>query len=830
VRDETGGFPAVAHLRQLAAEVRLILPSAKISYAADWSEYFGYHPQDSSNDVFFNLDPLWADTNIDFVGIDWYVPLADWREGNQHLDAASYRSIYDKAYLASNVAGGEGYDWFYASLNDRQNQLRSPITDGVYAKDWVFRYKDLRSWWASQHYDRPGGIELSDATDWIPESKPVWFTETGCPAIDKGANQPNVFVDPKSSESTFPYFSRGRRDDFIQRMYIDAITSYWTATNNKNPVSSVYGAPMIDEDKILIWTWDARPFPQFPALEDVWSDGVNWEKGHWLNGRLGLSSLAILIQDICARAGITTLDVSQVEGLVTGYVVTGPTNARAALESILEVYGVELLEVFDGLRFQHVGQVKDVLKTALDDFVQDGDEQAPARLVPDNESLPLEVRVQFTNEGAEYQPASANARDILAEKRKTIDLALPLVSDREFIRNAAEDMLSRAKAATFSANITLPPSFLALEPGDAILVPALDLNKVWRVKAVDDALQRELTLVADSPATVFVRAGAKPGLPPPPSTNPGPPVLAVMDLPLLAGEIGRNGPKIAAFAEPWTQDILFLDALTQAERSSANTPAIMGEVISALPVGGISGRWDYATQISVKTYGGALSSATQQAVLAGENVLAIEHDGGQWEVLQFQNASLTGTNTYSLFGLLRGQSGSDDAFASPVSPMARWVLLNGSSNTLPMQDFESGVPVSFLARPVSALPGSLEELPFSVTYADRVSRMPSPVHIGVRVNAADVELFWIRRARKGGDYWGIGDVPLDATPEAYRVRVYAASAVLDERIVSLPKASFSNAELDGLFPLGLPATLDVGIAQYSPLGGAGIEARKIVYI
>ena len=83
LRDESG-FPAVAQLIALAAEVRALLPDAKISYAADWSEYFGYHPQDGTGDVYFHLDPLWADANIDFVGIDNYMPLSDWRAGRAH--------------------------------------------------------------------------------------------------------------------------------------------------------------------------------------------------------------------------------------------------------------------------------------------------------------------------------------------------------------------------------------------------------------------------------------------------------------------------------------------------------------------------------------------------------------------------------------------------------------------------------------------------------------------------------------------------------------------------------------------------------------------------
>ena len=37
---------------------------------------------------------------------------------------------------------------------------RSPTALG---KPWVFRFKDIRSWWANAHYDRPGGAESADA-------------------------------------------------------------------------------------------------------------------------------------------------------------------------------------------------------------------------------------------------------------------------------------------------------------------------------------------------------------------------------------------------------------------------------------------------------------------------------------------------------------------------------------------------------------------------------------------------------------------------------------------------------------------------------------------
>ena len=58
----------------------------------------------------------------------------------------------------------------------------------------------------------------------MPESKPIWFTEYGCAALDKATNQPNKFLDAMSSESMLPFYSDGRRDDAIQAAYVEAVT------------------------------------------------------------------------------------------------------------------------------------------------------------------------------------------------------------------------------------------------------------------------------------------------------------------------------------------------------------------------------------------------------------------------------------------------------------------------------------------------------------------------------------------------------------------------------------------------------------------------------
>ena len=107
-------------------------------------------------------------------------------------------------------------------------------------------------------------------TDWEPEGKPIWFTEVGFAAVDKATNEPNVFIDPKSSESALPHFSTGDHDAQLQMSALRAVLDYWGKEEN-NPISMVYGEEMISPNRIFVWAWDTRPWPDFPHRLDVWS-------------------------------------------------------------------------------------------------------------------------------------------------------------------------------------------------------------------------------------------------------------------------------------------------------------------------------------------------------------------------------------------------------------------------------------------------------------------------------------------------------------------------------------------------------------------------------
>jgi hypothetical protein len=421
IRSDASSYPAVSELISLAAEVHTILGDAtKITYAADWSEYFGHQPADGSGDVYFHLDPLWADENIDFIGIDNYFPLADWRDGFDHLDArAGAQSSYDGAYLRGNVEGGEGYDWYYPTDAARAGQERSAISDGT-GKPWVFRNKDIRGWWSNQHFDRPGGVEASTPSAWVAQSKPVRFTEIGCAAVDRAANQPNVFYDPKSSESFLPHFSRGWRDDSIQRCYLEAVFGYWLDEEN-NPLSTLYDGRMIDIAATAVWCWDVRPYPFFPNLTDVWSDGENWRLGHWLSGRLGSVSLRALMRNLCASAGLpeSRLDVSQLHGAVEGMAISSIESPSTTISTLARYFGFDSCETQGRIRFVSRGRAP-VASISTDELVAASDSGGDVlEIVRAQETeLALALQWQLTRNDDEYDAIVVESRRITVDSTR----------------------------------------------------------------------------------------------------------------------------------------------------------------------------------------------------------------------------------------------------------------------------------------------------------------------------------------------------------------------------------------------------------------------------
>ena len=809
VRGAGGTYPAVAKLKSLAAEVRGVVgPATKLGYAADWSEYFGHQPGDGTGHAVFHLDPLWADANIDFVGVDWYPPVTDWREGETHLDAAAgFLGPHDGAYLRAGLTGGESFDWYYPSQAARDAQARSPITDGAHGEAWMFRAKDLLSWWSNPHHDRPAGVRSPTPTAWVPMSKPIRLTEFGCPAVDKGSNSPNLFIDPKSSESFLPPYSTGERDDFGQRRYLEAVLA-WLAEPAANPVSSVYGGPMVEAASA--WCWDARPFPDFPARSDVWSDGGNWVLGHWLTGRAGIAPLPELIQALGARAGVT-IDPGEVGGAVGGYVVDRPMRLRDALVPLTEAFALDPVERGDHVRMlSRAG--RPVAALDPDDLAlpDDGPAETESRVLePAAEAL----RLRFIDAARDYQVGALVVRREAGQGTRDADA--PIVLAASEAQAVAHRMLAADEAARRARIVRLSPSAaLRFEAGDRL---ALD-GATWRVQRLDLDERPRATLVPVLSGHGVV--GGVDWTPAPPRDPAAPPVLHVLDLPSDGALADDARPLVAAACEPWRPLDVHAGAgiETLTVRARVASPATLGVTLTDLPPASPH-RLDRAGSLTVRIEGRTLSSAPLAAVLAGDNALAVLGPSGAWEVVAFQAAELVAPDVWRLTGLLRGQR--DGAASEVTIPAgAGVVLLDEAVVPMNVAAFERGTPLLVRAAPAGGPPAGTAMSEVTTVWTGRALRPLAPAHLRKRLAGGDLTLTWIRRARVGGDVWE-GEVPLGEGAERYRVRVLDGASVLREGEVATPAFVYTAAMRAADAP---SASARLEIAQGGALYGWGAPA------
>lgn len=995
--------------------------SGHVGYAADWSEYFGHHPQDGSGDVLFHLDPLWSDPNIHFIGIDNYLPLSDWRDGFDHADAETgWFSIRDSNYLKSNIEGGEMFDWFYATDADRDAQVRTPITDigsgsllpatpartfsettgatitnadfggtgtqdsdaafsamvplpavpsdgvlferggsvygmllclrdggtifryragmgdvtaangdaafldipvasmpfdgatheliwdvtpgtgtirlwvdgtligsssttdgtmsawaysgdGCYGasgtgitniageptngwplacpnplnmydqaivvpsgagKPWVFRPKDIRSWWTNQHHDRPGGVENLTPTAWVPQSKPIRFTELGCPAVDRGTNQPNVFLDPKSVESTLPHHSRGWQDEAIQRSYIEAMLGYWVDPA-KNPASTSFAGPMLDMGEAALWTWDARPFPDFPAREDVWSDAPNWRFGHWVNGRLGVVGLGSLVRALCRRAGLEDdlIDVSALSEIVSGYVIPALESPRASIAVLARHFGFDAVESGGIIRFVTRGQ-RAAATIAPDDMVATGGEVMELTRGQETE-LPQALKWQVVRADEEYDSATIEARRITVEASRIAAESFPLSVSLEEADRHCRRALMEAWVGRETLSARLPPSCLSLDPGDVVSLANDGRSIDYRITRISDTGARSIEAIRTDGTIFDLPPGQHRAVKLPEATVYGPAEFAMMDLPQISAAVPAYRPYAAVYAQPWYGTAAIWRSASSSGfvlTDTTSQPAHMGVLAADLPSGPLW-RFDHGNELLIDLGSGTLTSVTDTELFAGANALAIETASGAFEVLQAGNAELIAAGRYRLTRLLRGQRGTEDAIGSPAPAGARVVLLDTAVQSLSIAEADLGLPWNWRIGPASAAPSDANMRETLFTPDGRGLKPFAPVHPRLRMETnGDLTLSWQRRDRAlSADSWVLTEVPMSEAVEIYDLEILNGSSVV-RTVANLTSPTFTYSATMQSDDLGGPVTtLAVRLFQLGALG-RGIPLQQTLTI
>jgi hypothetical protein len=661
----------------------------------------------------------------------------------------------------------------------------------------------------------------------VPQSKPVWFTEIGCPAVDKGTNQPNVFVDPKSSESALPHYSSGLRDDFIQLRFIQAVHSYWADAAN-NPVSALYGGSMVDPANTYVWAWDARPWPDFPARVDAWADGANYELGHWIPGRLGSATLPEVVAELCLEAGVGTIDVSGLSGTVRGHALDGLASARQALQPLMLAYGFDSVER-DGrivFRMRGGGVDHDLAQQSLALAPEDRSGTGLVLRRAPSAEMAEAVRVHFVDADNDYQLAAVEAQHPTAPLARAEEGRVPLAMSAGEARRIAERWLAEVRVSRDQAEFGLPQSLLRVEPGDTVRLPGGRAGAVYRVERIEEAGAR-LVEVRRVEEGVFRGAATLPRQPPVPPVPPSTEVFAqFLDLPLLRGDEVEHAPWIAVGAAPWPGRVAVwgsaaLDGFVLNRLVDAGS--LVGTTLDPLPALR-PWLWSRGASLHVRLNAAGVLSRTELEVLNGANAMALRAPGAaDWEIVQFRDAVLVAAGTWRLSGFLRGQAGTEFLAGFSVPAGADAVLLDRGPVQIDLLLSELGLPrtwrVGLAALPVS----DASFVQTTETFSGVGLRPYAPVRLrAARDTTGAVAVSWVRRTRLGGDGWSGPDVPLSEESERYEVGIVAGGLLRRAIPTLVAAATYTAAEQAAD---GVTAPFDIEVAQISGLFGAGTKAR-----
>lgn len=671
----------------------------------------------------------------------------------------------------------------------------------------------------------------NQATGWTSKLKPVWFTEWGFPSVDGAANQPNVFYDPSSDESFFPRLSRGRVDFKAQREAINATLDFWQAKNLETGNANLV-------PRMFLWTWDARPFPYWPDLASVWDDAGNWQTGHWVQGKLGGSTLGAIVQEICMETGLTAsqIDASLLTEYVEGFLLDHRMQAREALETLATAYLFDMVESGGVLKFvPQGGDLADTL--AEDDLVPLGTE--PVRYTMEitrkqDLELPRVVDVTYLNRESGFLAASQQAQRQTVQTQERVTYNLPLVLTDRDARNLAEKILYLEWVKRTRYELQVGPQYMLIEPTDSIQVNANNgvshRMRVVKTQLGPNGVMNMLTVAEDVSAYDFYFEPGGVPTNPEQGSNLADTLLYLLDLPAFPQDIdtlGRLRVGVVGSNDTWRGAVVYRSP--DGGEAGGNTfnalvtfdsEVIAGTALTEI-TGGPTNEWDDALTIDIALRNGTLSSVTELAVLNGANACAIGD-----EIIQFQTATLIDTNKYRLSRLLRGRLGTEWAIDGH-SASESFVLIDSALDSEPMSVSLIGVQRHYKAVTVGQAIADVDETAF--TYTGKSLKPYSPVQIaGERDGSSNLTITWIRRDRLNGEMRDNVDVANSEASESYEIDIYDGGTIV-RTITGLTSPEYEYTAANQTTDFGSPqSAVDIKIYQISAIVGRGYAGEATV--
>lgn len=210
-------------------------------------------------------------------------------------------------------------------------------------------------------------------------------------------------------------------------------------------------------------------------------------------------------------------------------------------------------------------------------------------------------------------------------------------------------------------------------------------------------------------------------------------------------------------------------------------------------------------------------------MLAGANFAAIgSGSDGEWEVIQFADATLVGEDLWDVGLRLRGQAGSDAAMPDTWPEGSLFVLLDAAVGQVDLPPSARGLARHWRVGPARRAVDDASYTEQVLAFQGVGLRPFSLVHLRALRGAAGQSVTWIRRSRIDADNWDGLDVPLGEASEQYLLRVIDAAGLRREVTLTVPAFTYFDAMRAAD---GTAQSYSIEVAQLSDRVGPGPFVR-----
>ena len=506
---------------------------------------------------------------------------------------------------------------------------------------------------------------------------------------------------------------------------------------------------------------------------------------------------------------------------ITGYTIDRPMSFGAAIDPLRRLFRLDIVERPDGVLIRSRSEAP-VAELLADDLAARPDQGPITVRTAQRRQLPERATLQWIDQGRDFQPATSSFRRPGAARGREIAIEMPAAISDSAARRLCTEMVVNADDGRASLSFSGGPSMLVREPGDVVTVTddrgTEHLAQIERM-VIGSEIEVEARRVSARPGLVRGKSGRAPFR----NADPVPdiPVVHFLDLAMLTdGEANPHQPWIAADATNWRGVTVYRDegagfSAVQAVEAYAQIGALLTPLAA-----GVTDAVDNVNTVSLEIRRGAFSSVDPAALDESPiNSIAIQNASGEWEILQFASASMTGPSDWELSGLRRGRRGTEHAMGAAGN--APVVVLGDGLVKLPILPEQIGLNFDYRFGPSPLAQDDPKFVQESRAFAAKGLRPYSPGDLDATQDGADeITITWTKRARISTDPASV--------PETHTVRIYDGASVVRTFAANAGTSEiYSVADQTTDFG-GAQSSIEFGITPATPAYGDGIEARHSV--